>query len=747
MKTDTHWEDLIFEAALKVEDPSGRRLFLDQACVGDAGLRAAVEEMLADQAEADRYFTEGSKALRISAESLQASNGESHLEGDSRVKLPEDEQIGSRIGRYKIVERIGEGGCGRVYLAEQEEPVRRSVALKIIKLGMDTQSLVARFEAERQVLALMDHPNIARALDAGATGTGRPYFVMELVRGEKITNYCDQHRLDIRRRLELFIQICHAIQHAHQKGIIHRDIKPSNILVTMLDGGAVPKVIDFGIAKAITGERLADNTVFTVCEQFLGTPAYMSPEQAQMGGMDIDTRSDIYSLGVLLYELLTGRTPFDGKKLLESSMEELQRTLREEEPARPSVMLAALAREQRAAIASARGLEADRLAGLVRDDLDWIAMKALEKDRVRRYETAHEMALDIGRYLNGEAVLASPPGRIYLLRKMIRRNKGAFAAVGAVTVTLLLGFGTSSVMYLRERSARQEAEFEKNLEAVLRVREQSVHHISEAAYDIDAGKFEDAADQIRSISLENISPSKEAGQVYRGVGAWYAIHAKWTDAVLFFDGLLQINHFRNYFTADAIWDDLEAGVSILEGGNDSHAYEDFRQIAIERSASTTDPLAAERLLRAALLLPAPIEAQQALEAPARVVEASLHGTITNTGFVGDAPWRPVALALMDLRCGRSQAAIERCQNLLASDTNNPARTACVGVILTLSTQHIGNVNEARRLVQPAREAIETRFSKGLTAGNEQEGFWFDWAMAQVLLREWEGAAKRPSPGG
>ena len=729
----------IFDAALEIADEAERIAMIDRACSDDPQMRANVEELLAAHAKAETFFSECTVEITSAAEEVWSS------EGDEPAAETMDDVVGSTIGPYCLQQRIGVGGCGAVYMAEQHEPVRRRVALKIIKLGMDTRSVIARFEAERQALAIMEHPNIARVLDAGATDAGRPFFVMEFVHGIRITEYCDANTLAVPERLKLFIQVCHAIQHAHQKGIVHRDIKPSNILVTMVDGAPLPKVIDFGIAKAIE-QKLTDQTTFTMEGHFIGTPAYMSPEQAQMGGMDIDTRSDIYSLGVLLYELLTGRTPFDGKKLLESSMEELQRTLREEEPARPSVMLAALAREQRAAIASARGLEADRLAGLVRDDLDWIAMKALEKDRVRRYETAHEMALDIGRYLNGEAVLASPPGRIYLLRKMIRRNKGAFAAVGAVTVTLLLGFGTSSVMYLRERSARQEAEFEKNLEAVLRVREQSVHHISEAAYDIDAGKFEDAADQIRSISLENISPSKEAGQVYRGVGAWYAIHAKWTDAVLFFDGLLQINHFRNYFTADAIWDDLEAGVSILEGGNDSHAYEDFRQIAIERSASTTDPLAAERLLRATLLLPAPLEAQQALEAPARVVEASLHGTITNTGFVGDAPWRPVALALMDMRCGRSQAAIERCQNLLASDTNNPARTACVGVILTLSSQHIGNVNEARRLVQPAREAIETRFSKGLTAGNEQEGFWFDWAMAQVLLREWEGAAKRPSPG-
>src|SRR5678809_1359789 len=257
------------------------------------------------------------------------------------VPSPE-EQIGQSIGRYKLLEKIGEGGCGAVYLAEQRQPVKRRVALKVIKLGMDTKSVMARFEAERQALALMDHPNIARVLDAGATDTGRPYFVMELVRGTKITDYCDRNKLDTEKRLHLFIQICQAIQHAHQKGIIHRDIKPSNILITLHDGQPVPKVIDFGIAKATTDQPLTDKTLFTAFEQFIGTPAYMSPEQAEMSGLDIDTRSDIYSLGVLLYELLTGGTPFDQKELLASGLDEMRRTIREREPARPSTRLSTM---------------------------------------------------------------------------------------------------------------------------------------------------------------------------------------------------------------------------------------------------------------------------------------------------------------------------------------------------------------------------------------------------------------------
>src|SRR5215467_292761 len=293
---------------------------------------------------------------------------------------PLTEKPGDRIGRYRLLQEIGHGGCGVVYMAEQEEPVRRRVALKVIKLGMDTKQVVARFEAERQALALMDHPNIAKVLDAGATEAGRPYFVMELVRGIRITDYCDQNKLPTGDRLKLFIQVCQAIQHAHQKGIIHRDIKPSNILVTLHDGVPVPKVIDFGIAKATQG-RLTNQTLFTAFEQFIGTPAYMSPEQAEMSGLDVDTRSDIYSLGVLLYELLTGKTPFDVRELMSQGIDAMRRTIREQEPSKPSTKLATLKGEELTTTAKRRSVETAKLLHQVKGDLDWIVMNCLEKDR------------------------------------------------------------------------------------------------------------------------------------------------------------------------------------------------------------------------------------------------------------------------------------------------------------------------------------------------------------------------------
>jgi WD40 repeat protein/serine/threonine protein kinase len=374
-----------------------------------------------------------------------------------------EQALGTVIGRYKLLEKVGEGGFGRVYVAEQREPVKRRVALKIIKLGMDTRQVIARFEAERQALALMDHPNIAKVFDAGATDTGRPYFVMELVRGIKITDYCDQNDLSTSQRLDLFISVCQAIQHAHQKGIIHRDIKPSNILVTLHDGVPVPKVIDFGIAKATQGE-LTDKTVYTQLQEFIGTPAYMSPEQAEMSGLDMDTRADIYSLGVLLYELLTGRTPFDAEDLLKAGLEQMRRTIREKEPPLPSTRLTQELTSRskiknpksEADEASLRRLaQLRKLIDLLRGDLDWIVMKCLEKDRTRRYETANGLALDVQRYLNTEPVAARPPSQLYRFQKLIRRNKLAFAAAGAVASALVLGLFLSTWEAVRASRAEE----------------------------------------------------------------------------------------------------------------------------------------------------------------------------------------------------------------------------------------------------------------------------------------------------
>ena len=419
-----------------------RPALLDAMCAGDPALRQRLDTLLAARQKADELSAKGAPAVVATIKLDPPHAG--------------DEAVGKTIGRYKVLEKVGEGGCGVVYVAEQTEPVRRRVALKVIKLGMDTKQVVARFEAERQALAMMDHANIARVLDAGSTETGRPFFVMELVRGIRITDYCDQHNLSTKERLELFIKVCQAIQHAHQKGIIHRDIKPSNILVTLHDGVPVPKVIDFGIAKATEG-RLTDGTVYTQLHQFIGTPAYMSPEQAEMSGLDIDTRSDIYSLGVLLYELLTGRTPFDSDELMSLGLDEMRKAIREKDPMRPSTRFATLEGEDLTATAKRRSTEISKLMHQLKGDLDWIVMKALEKDRTRRYETANGLAADLKRHLSNETVVARPPSSAYRFQKLVRRNKLAFAAGVAIAAALLLGTIASTWQSVRATRAKREA--------------------------------------------------------------------------------------------------------------------------------------------------------------------------------------------------------------------------------------------------------------------------------------------------
>ena len=427
-------EEALFADAL-AQPAAQRDAFLAQACGADAELLARLAALVAAHATPNSLADP-----RLAADALQP-----------------EEKAGDMIGRYKLLQKIGEGGCGLVWMAGQEEPVRRRVALKVIKLGMDTKAVVARFEAERQALAMMEHPNIAKVLDGGATSAGRPFFVMELVRGIPITRFCDDGNLPTRDRLELFVQVCHAVQHAHQKGIIHRDLKPSNILVTIVDGVAVPKVIDFGIAKATQG-RLTDATLFTAFEQFIGTPAYMSPEQAELSNLEVDARSDIYSLGVLLYELLTGRPPFDPKTFAQIGVDQIRHQIRTTEPPRPSRRLQTLAEPERMSIARLRSTAPAQLSVLLRGDLDWIVMRCLEKSRNRRYDTATALALDIQRHLRHEPVDARPPSVPYRLQKYMRRNRIGLGAAGMCAVALVAGVGLS-----RWQAARERGDMDQNL--------------------------------------------------------------------------------------------------------------------------------------------------------------------------------------------------------------------------------------------------------------------------------------------
>jgi WD40 repeat protein/serine/threonine protein kinase len=458
--------DSIFCDALELASPAERAAYLDRACGGAPELRRRVERLLEAHAEAGGFLAAPPAAAAATCD------------------WPA-EAAGTVVGPYKLLEPIGEGGFGVVFLAEQQQPLRRKVALKVVKPGMDSKQVVARFEAERQALAIMDHPNIARVLDGGATTSGRPYFVMELVKGAPITAFCDQGQLSVRQRLGLFVSVCRAVQHAHQKGVIHRDLKPSNVLVTVHDTTPAVKVIDFGVAKAL-GQELTDKTLFTGCAQMVGTPPYMSPEQAGLSGLDVDTRSDVYSLGVLLYELLTGTTPFARERLRGADYDEIRRIIREEEPARPSTRLSTLGPAARTASANRRS-EPHKLSALLRGELDWVVLKALEKDRNRRYESASAFAADVERYLHDEPVLACPPSAAYRFRKFARRNKGTLltltlaggvlAATAVLLVTLRdnaqLQEAINEAATARDREAaarRAEADAHKQLEL------QSYHH-------------------------------------------------------------------------------------------------------------------------------------------------------------------------------------------------------------------------------------------------------------------------------
>ena len=742
MNANKNVEDDIYFAAAQIADPAQRRLYLDRACNGDSRLRSLIEEMLTSQDEADDLFVRGRSAFASAALDLQATAANLPTPAPEQ-DIPE-EKIGQRVGSYKILERIGEGGWGIVYMAEQESPVRRRVALKVIKPGMDTQRVILRFEAERQALAMMEHPNIARVLDAGATDAGRPYFVMELVRGVKITEHCDRNNLDTRERLDLFIQACHAIQHAHQKGVIHRDIKPSNVLVTLQDGVPVPKVLDFGIAKAVEG-KLTEHTLFTPMEQLVGTPAYMSPEQAEMSGLDVDTRSDIYSLGVLLYELLTGRTPFDSKQLAHSGLEQLRRTLRETEPQRPSRILTTLEGSELLATARHRHAQPPDLISTIKGDLDWIVMKALEKDRARRYETVNGLMRDVERYLDNEPVAARPPSRLYRFRKLVRRNRGVFAAAGAVALALIVGLGTSTWLLLRERELRRRAVAaereqarlrdiaEQGLatEAELRHQSETREKITQAAALIDRGSNAEADALIAQLPLKQAA--MEGAAVFRTLGEWNAIQQRWPaakDRFLLLEYASQADE-PGYTSLDS----TRTAVTIVECGT-LEEYQAFCLGAIKRFASTADPIVAERAVKNCLLLPPSEALIKALDPFAQLALKSLENyDFSSKDVPWQTPWRCLSLALWEYRIGNFSEAIVWARHCLDYDIKQLSRISAARTILAMALYRLGETDAAHSELAHAREDIQTKFKGPLDVGGSTEGFWFDWLLSRILLRE------------
>ncbi len=445
-------EDAVFDAALSIENERERESFLQMVFRGNPAGLARMRELLRYSGESSAFFLDLNEHSSVLAKEVLAAGP---LDAPQAESPEQGIEPGSMIGFYRILSRIGEGGCGVVYEAEQREPMFRRVAVKVLRLGMDTESVISRFAAERQALALMDHPNIAHIYDAGATVTGRPFFVMERVSGERITAFCDREKFDIGARIHLFLQVCNAVQHAHQKGVIHRDIKPSNILVATQDGSPTPKVIDFGIAKATGPGGISPRSSWTMRDQIIGTPPYMSPEQMDMTGIDVDTRSDVYSLGALLHELLGARPPFDEKFLARAGISEMRRILLEVEPPPLSRMLVDLPAAELEKIAADRSENPARLVARIRGDLDWIVATALAKDRNRRYQTVNALTTDLRRFLADEPVSARRPGRFYLLGKFVRRNRMACGLGVAVVLSLLGGLGASTVMYFREHDAPQ----------------------------------------------------------------------------------------------------------------------------------------------------------------------------------------------------------------------------------------------------------------------------------------------------
>ena len=727
-------EKSLFDVTAGIDDSATRIAFLTRACAGDERMLARILGWLAAQDAAEAFFRNATIArAEVGGDVLGAVEVERLSVED--MGSTDADGPGSRIGRYRLLERVGEGGCGVVYLAEQSEPVRRKVALKIIRRGFDTESVIARFETERQSLALMDHPNIARVFDAGTTEGGRPFFVMELVHGEQITDYCDTNRLGIRQRLELFILVCNAIQHAHQKGVIHRDIKPSNILVTIQDGQAAPKVIDFGIARAVEG-RFSDDTRLTGCSQLIGTPAYMSPEQAE-GSLNLDTRGDIYSLGVLLYELLTGRTPFDAKRLAKVGMLEMMRILREEEPLAPSAMLEHLGPSDQVKTAGTRSLDSRSLVSMVRGDLDGIILNALAKDCKIRYATVAGLAADVRCYLNVEPISVCPPGQLYLFSKLVRRNKIACAAAVAISLAFVAGGVASNWFYLREREARKLAESARTNEVRLLVQSKARESVSMAAMLLAEGKIAEADALLVGTPLASIEPSLEAVLVFRAYGDWNAIRRRWEQAAECYGLFTKAGGFSRVPFSEVSWILMAMGVTFAESG-DLAGYDEFQDRLVEDYGKSSNYIFSSVVLKSCLLVPAGPSVLSRLQPFADVVGKRLESRSAEAIDAEQGAFAAMSMALLEFRKGNFSIAQKWCRVCLDFPDSNTARDATVHAIGAMSSWKLGQGKLARLDLERARENMERSLDPDPTTFRGQsQGYWQDCAIARLLLREAE----------
>ncbi|MBB5351660.1 hypothetical protein HNR46_001899 [Haloferula luteola] len=719
-------QNAILEVALSMDEPELLDHFLRQA-LGDHP--EAMEEMRG-LVEASRrsmgFFLEAADQRRDLAAECCAEQ-----EPFSTLSVTTDEQVGEVLGDYCLVARLGEGSGGVIYEAEQGQPIQRRVAVKILRAGMDTELMIARFESERQALALMDHPHISRVLDAGATPAGRPYFVMELVEGEKITLYCDRHQLGLVERLQLFVEVCRAIEHAHQKGIIHRDIKPSNILVATHEGRPVPKVIDFGIAKMVhpLGEG---RKVITFHDELFGTPAYMSPEQIDLAGLDVDTRSDIYSLGILLHELLTGVTPLDEDEMANLGVSALRDRVLNAAMQLPSRRCAMMPPDRATEMARVRGCDVRAWIAAVAGDLDGIVMKATERSRHHRYQTVDALAVDIGRHLQDLPVSARAPSRAYLLGKFVRRNRAACAVAAGVAGLLITGLVTTTTLYKRERRAldeqsrlRMEAQAARKEEERLRWQADARSNLARVAFLLNQNRVEEADELRQRYPITAIEPSLEAAAVFRALGDWNASHDRWDQALECFRLLIQANRLEQSTRILEGSDLMACGIALLYRHQPD--FPEFREEILDRYLPATTQVGAEHLLKVCCAAPAGPE-----------MLARLETSVESLGDPADAVfpgWAALSLGLYHLRGDDLNAASRVAWEGLALKDAKSSCTAALHCVLAMTEARRERSKIARSHWEEARKLAQDCGKDDFIEGEPIEAVWFDWALVAYLLDE------------
>lgn len=731
-------DSAIYQVTLSLEGREVRRHFLDRIYSSDDPAKAEMIELVEASEASAGYFCDADDHRAQVAREVLLDTPAGRV-GEGGLVGIEEEKPGSQLGRYRVIERIGEGGSGVVYEAEQEYPIRRRVAVKVLRHGTDSKCIIARFESERQALAMMDHPGIAKVFDAGTTEGGQPFFVMELVKGERITTYCDHWKLSIRDRVDLFIQVCNAIQHAHQKGIIHRDIKPSNILVVHgEDGSHSPKVIDFGIAKATGNQRLGNQTVFTSHDQFFGTPVYASPEQFDMTRLDTDTRADIYSLGILLYEMLTSRTPVAPDQILGVSKAKLHRTMLDMEVLRPSVRLESEEKHVLAGIAKDRGMEPAPLVHAIRGDLDWIVIKAIEKDRSRRYQTANSLVMDLGCFLSNQAVLARPPSRVYLIGKFVRRNRLGVGLSATLVLLLVAALMLTTALYrraelahdlqLRLKNASEAARKEEN-----RLRMQAVAraNVSRVAMLLDQGRINEADALRKEYPISSIDPSLEAAAVFRALGDWNAKNGRMDEALPCFRLLLQANRFDQPDKVLHGVDLLVIGAAFIEFAPEE--YQTYREEVLKTYMPPGGRAQAEHLLKFCLIGPAEPDVLDKMKPAFDIIEE-----YRTSGY----SWEAFVISLYHLRRGEADEAIETGQRGLGDPSIKLTCQASIHATMAMAYRDRGDSAEAEKQIEIAAEILRKANGTDSVAGQPVEACWWDQSNAKSLIKEYRRKSGR-----